>query len=216
MRVMRTRQQYGSPAGLMRAAGRWCLRSLAAVGLLWAIATLTPANRVWINWLRGPWGEARGDILVVLGNAVLDDGTIGDSSYWRSVYAARAWRNGGFRQVWISGQEAISQPMRDFLVYRGVPAGAIQLEDRSTSTRENALFMAEKLKGVSGTVVLLTSDYHMYRARRAFARAGLRVTPLPVPDAGKRNVQWRLRSTVFQDLVVELLKIAGYHARGWI
>ncbi len=216
MRIMRARQWCGSSARLMRAACRCCLRSLTALGLLWVIATLTPANRACIDWLRGPWGEARGDILVVLGNAVLDDGTIGDSSYWRSVYAARAWRNGGYRQVWISGQEAISKPMRDFLVYRGVPAEAIQLEDRSTSTRENALFTAEKLKGVPGKVVLLTSDYHMYRACRAFARAGLHVTPLPVPDAGKRNVQWRLRCTVFQDLMMELVKIAGYRGRGWI
>jgi uncharacterized SAM-binding protein YcdF (DUF218 family) len=201
---------------IVRAASRWVWRGLGMLGTLWVVVTVTPVNRACIRWLSGPWTEARGDILVTLGNAVLDDGTIGDSSYWRSVYAARAWNGGGFREMWISGSGLISSAMRDFLVCRGIPSSAIRLEDRSTSTRENAVFTVEKLRGSRGSVVLLTSDYHMYRAYRAFSRAGLHVVPHPIPDAGKRNVQWRHRWTVFQDLAVEMVKVLVYRMRGWI
>ena len=58
-----------------------------------------------------------------------------------------------------------------------LPRGAAMLEDRSTSTRENALFslvaLAEGVDGGSGVgeVVVVTSAFHQWRARRAFLRA---------------------------------------------
>jgi hypothetical protein len=33
-----------------------------------------------------------GEILIVLGGSALEDGIIGQSFYWRSVYALRAYR----------------------------------------------------------------------------------------------------------------------------
>ena len=58
-----------------------------------------------------------------------------------------------------------------------LPRGAAVLEKRSTSTRENALFslvaLAEGGGGGSGVgeVVVVTSCFHQWRARRAFLRA---------------------------------------------
>jgi len=45
-------------------------------------------------------------------------------------------------------------------------------ENYSRSTRENALNTARLLAGDTGTLVLMTSDFHMYRALRAFRKAG--------------------------------------------
>jgi len=39
---------------------------------------------------------------------------------------------------------------------------------------------------LTGTSVLLTSDYPVYRAVPAFRRAGLEAVAGPFPDAGKR------------------------------
>ena len=194
---------------------------LASLGSLMVIVSATPVVEWWAKGLAGPLDEPKGDTLIVLGGNVLDQGTIGISSYWRSVYAVRAYRQGGFHQVLISGGRdtlgnVIARPMADFLICQGVPRENIWIEDRSTSTRENALFSRDVLKQVPGRMVLLTSDYHMYRAARAFRKAGLDIIPRPCPDAIKRGTTWRGRWPAFVELVAETGKIAYYKARGWI
>ncbi len=145
---------------------------------------------------------------------------IGESSYWRCVYAARAWKEGDFHQIVISGggwqRISAAEAMREFLVSQGVPAEAIRLETHSRSTRENALDTKELLAGVPGRKVLLTSDYHMFRAYRAFRKVGLEVLPRPFPDVRKRAIRWRGRWPAFVELMEESLKIVSYYAHGWI
>jgi len=73
----------------------------------------------------------------VLGADSLRD-VLGASSYWRSVYAVRAWREGGFSTVVVTGGPAdlpISERMRDYIVSQGVPVSAILVETHSQSTR---------------------------------------------------------------------------------
>ena len=67
-----------------------------------------------------------------------------------------------------------------------------------------------------GRKVLLTSDYHTFRAVRALRKTGVMVIPRPIPDGVKRAGSWNLRWDVFQDLLIESTKIAYYWARGWI
>lgn len=57
----------------------------------------------------------------------------------------RVWREGGFSRVIFSGA-GIAPAMRTFAVSQGIPAGAIEIENRSVSTRENALRTAELLQ----------------------------------------------------------------------
>ena len=97
-----------------------------------------------------------------------------------------------------------------------MPREAIQIETLSMSTHENAMRVAELLTQVRGRKVLLTSDYHMFRAYHAFKKAGLEVLPRPFPDARKRAVGWAGRWPVFLDLVMETAKIGYYRVRGWI
>ena len=106
--------------------------------------------------------------------------------------------------------------MAEFLKFQGVPAAAIHLETESRSTRENALYSAPLLKTLQGRKVLLTSDFHIFRARRAFAKAGAEVSVQPVPDVLKRSNRWLSRWPCFVDLVEETVKIGYYWVRGWI
>jgi uncharacterized SAM-binding protein YcdF (DUF218 family) len=117
------------------------------------------------GWLSDDWPEPKGDTLVVLGAEQLGDGTLGVSSYWRSLYAVRAYRTGGFQRVVVSGGKlgyaqstSLARAMADFMVGLGVPRQVITLEERSTSTRENAVDTAALIRGWPGTKVLLTSD----------------------------------------------------------
>ena len=194
---------------------RYAVRALACLGLLFVIVTVTPVLGWWSGALAGPWTEARGDVLIVLGSEAQPDGIIGESSYWRTVYAIRAWRQGGFREIVVSGAMA-AEPMRDFMVNSGIPAGAIRVEAQAGSTRENAVFVGRMLADTPGKKVLLTSDYHMFRAYRAFRKAGLSVEPRPFPDAGKRVQRWDRRWGVFVGLALETGKVGYYRVRGWI
>src|ERR1700687_5411978 len=124
---------------------RYVVRALAGLGLLFVVVTVTPVLGWWSNALAGTWTEARGDVLIVLGSEAQPDGIIGESSYWRSVYAIRAWRQGGFREIVVSGGAQVAELMRDFMAGSGVPASAIRLETHAASTRENALFVAKML-----------------------------------------------------------------------
>ena len=200
---------------------RVALVLLATPGLLFLIATLTPLNVWWAELLRGDEYADKGDVLIVLSGSAGEQGAMGWSSYLRTTYASVAFRDGGFKDVVVSGGAIgstvpVSKAMGAFLKFEGVPASAIHLETQSTSTRENALYSAPLLKGLSGRKVLLTSDFHVFRARRVFAKAGIEVAVQPVPDVLKRSNGWLSRWTCFLDLVEETLKIGYYWVRGWI
>jgi len=193
----------------------------AALGLLFLVVSFTPLVDWWALLLRGDDYADKGDVLIVLSGSMIEDGSMGWSSYLRTTYAWWVFRDGGFKEVVVSGGAiAASKPvaiaMGDFLRFQGVPAQAIHLETQSRSTHENALYSARLLKDLPGRTVLLTSDYHAFRARRAFARAGVEVSVLPVPDVLKRSGRWLSRWSCFIDLLEETVKIGYYGARGWI
>ena len=204
----------------MKKAVRVLSRILAAIGLLFVVATVTPINIWWANYLAGPWNDPRGEVLVVLGADTLKD-SIGLSSYWRSVYAVRVWKQGGVRTVVVCGgsngsQPSIAEQMRDFMVSQGIPAAAIRVETDSRSTHENALKSKPLLDQLAGKKILLTSDYHMFRAYRAFRKAGIDVQPNPFPDSLKQAASWQTRWPAFLGLCIETTKIVYYFVRGWI
>ena len=204
----------------MRRAGRILMRVLAAIGLLFVLVTVTPVDAWWINLLDRPWNDPKGDVLVVLGADAVRD-VIGWSSYWRSVYAVRVWREGGFREIVVSGGAAagvvpVAERMRDYMVSQGVPPDVIRVETQSQSTRENALRCKALLESLPGKKILLTSDYHTFRASRTFRKVGIAIEPRPFPDALKRITSPAERWPVFLGLCRESAKSAYYFLRGWI
>lgn len=71
----------------------------------------------------------------------------------------------------ISEAECIKR----ILVQNGISEERIILEDKSTSTDENIRFSAEKMKeqGISGSVTIVTSEYHQLRAKMIADKYGL-------------------------------------------
>jgi uncharacterized SAM-binding protein YcdF (DUF218 family) len=186
------------------------------------ILQFTPLTKWYATRLSENWTEAEGDILIVLAAEEEAPNIIGLSSYWRCVYAIRAWRSGQFQAIVVSGgpQPGTDEPravvMGRFLESNGIPQDKIFLEPRSESTRENALFIAQMIAAWPGKKVLLTSDYRMFRALRAFEAAGLAVVPRPVPDVLKQyNSPWN-REYCVVTLAAETGKILGYWWNGWL
>ncbi len=199
---------------------RWLLRVCTALGVLLVVVMTTPLVYVWAHHLSGPLSPKDGKTLIVLGAAYDDEeGNLAYSSYWRAHYAVIAWRLGHFSRVIVSGglgPQPASKSMAEYMEHNGISKELITVEGRSSSTHENALYTAKLLGGDTDGLVLLTSDFHMWRAQRAFLKAGLKTESWPVPDAVKRSEHWPGRWGSFQDLVVESVKIAGYKVRGWI
>lgn len=191
---------------------------LAAVGLFYLVVTFSPLVSMCGAWLGAPWGEPAGHTLVLLGGGLLFDGRLSLDSYWRATAAVRAYHAGRCREIVIAGGGVppVAEEMRRMLLGNGVPASAIRLETRSSSTRENALFTAPILAASKGPIVLMTSDSHMFRARRTFEKAGVRVLPFPVPYVFKQTYRgWERNPADFLLLTQELMKIAYYEMRGW-
>jgi uncharacterized SAM-binding protein YcdF (DUF218 family) len=186
----------------------------ASVGLIFLLATFSPFVDWYARKLAHPWNGPRGDILVVLSGSGIN-GFPDENTVLRCMYAVFAYREGGFRKIVVSGYQT-SLHMRNFLIAEGVPAEVVVMEDAAKSTRENALYVTRLLSGEAGSKVLLTSDYHMFRAVRSFRKAGLAVSPRAIPDAVKRYRSPLKTWSAFVDEAVESTKIVYYAFQGWI
>ena len=199
---------------MLHKSGVWLRRLLAAIGLITVLAIATPIVSWWARAYSGPIERPRGDVLILLSAASDDRGGISYSSYWRAREAIFAWQTGGFKKIVISGGGGPG--IRNFLLAEGVPSDVIVAEWRSTSTRENGIETARLIQGIPGKKVLLTSDFHMYRALHVFRKQGIEVTPMAVPDVLHSTEHWNGRFSAFETMLVESVKIIYYALRGWI
>ena len=195
------------------------VHAFALLGLAAASILFLPVLGPWNDALTAPWASPEGDTLIVLAAEEVADGLLGLHSYWRSAYAVYEWRQGKYSRIIMSGK-GLAKPMHDFAVAHGVPASAILLEEKSSTTREQGIQVAALLgnipAGQRGRIVILTSDFHSRRALRVFQKLGIPAVAHPVPDAGKRLLSWQGRWEVFLDLALESIKTAVYQWRGWI
>jgi uncharacterized SAM-binding protein YcdF (DUF218 family) len=187
---------------------RWLVRLCAFVGAFLLLITFTPLVSFIAGKLAVDWYEGGGDVLVVLGGSMLVNGTgsratIGYDTYLRTAYADWMLKAYRFPKVVVSGGGGLAEGMAKFLIGEGVPASSILLESRSQSTSENAQDVKQLLQQqgipVSGsTIVVVTSDYHSWRARLLFRHYGIPVRMMPAPDVTKRagSLLFRLQGFV--------------------
>ena len=134
--------------------------------------------------------ESDAPYVIVLGAAVYGE-TPSISLRHRSDRAiTHLKRNPGAVAVVSGGQgkgEDISEAecMRRYLRNKGVAADRILKEDRSTSTLENLTFSKEAIEAAGGDpryVAVVSSSYHLYRARRLAAAMGMEADGLASTD----------------------------------
>lgn len=142
--------------------------------------------------------EATWDAIIVPGCRVYRGGVPSPSLARRTRHAVRLWRAGKAPRLVFTGGVGRHPPSearvaRDLAVELGVPAAAITIEERSTSTEENARFAAELAE--ARRVLVVTDSYHVFRTRRVFARffdevggAGSAPTPWPRATGALREV----------------------------
>jgi uncharacterized SAM-binding protein YcdF (DUF218 family) len=141
----------------------------------------------------------------------------------RLLYALRLYRAKKASRILISGgnidflggtqQQPEAQAARALLVEWGIPPSAIQIEDRSRNTFENAQFVA-KMISRQESILLVTSGFHMPRAMAVFRKVGFTaVTPAPTDFF----TGWATPDPIFQWLPApDALDHASIALKEWI
>jgi uncharacterized SAM-binding protein YcdF (DUF218 family) len=150
----------------------------------------------------------RYDAIIVLGCRVRPDGTASKALERRARLAARLYREGLAPRVVLTGGTGAHPPSEaraaaDVVIREGVPESALILEERSTSTAENAREAARLIE--AERVVVVTDAYHTFRAQRVFARHFDRVLVAGTRGAPKERAYGALR---------EVTAVAAYAALG--
>jgi uncharacterized SAM-binding protein YcdF (DUF218 family) len=119
------------------------------------------------------------DVIIILGSQALNGVRPGSELALRLDEGLRLYNEGYAASVIVSGGAGHNERwpeaevMRDYLVERGVPRGAISVENRSDSTWENmqySLPLLEKLGARS--VILVSSPLHLARVALTGRRLG--------------------------------------------
>ena len=175
------------------------------------------------------------DVVVVLGGAgdeaaARASGELElDQAAERLTRGFEIWREGGARDVLLSGGLVFPQPgetpeaerFADALVRWGMPREHVFAESISTTTRENAVETA-RLAAEHGwrRILLVTSAAHMERALGCFRRVGLSPDPLPCDHrAGDgRGTSWLPKASELAKSTDALRELSGrlvYRLRGY-
>lgn len=136
--------------------------------------------------------------LIVLGGAIRR-GRPCTTLALRLDIAARLWEQAPRRTIVVTGGPAPGQGMSEaeamarYLQERGVSPHAIILEPQALNTRENITLSCHLLdaRGFAGQRCVVSSDYHLWRAKRDARRLGVPLTAVaaPTPWAGRLQ-QW--------------------------
>lgn len=185
---------------------------------------------------REPSAVSEADVIVLLGGAMRGDsglGTLPDLNQQadRLVYAAALYKAGKAPVILLTGggspdDRPESEQMSDIIAVLGVPEDATVLETESRDTHDNAVFSARIIRGRGyQRVLLVTSSWHMRRAKASFEAQGIEVVPAPTDH--QRLVgsdeswlpDWRpsaknlVRTT---HAIHELVGYQVYRWRGWL
>lgn len=119
------------------------------------------------------------DLIVVLSGDFVPPGQMGPQTTQRVDRAVQLWQDGVAPGMLMSGGttlddvETVADMMKAYAIGLGVPAAAIQVETRSHSTLQNAVFSYEVLNGTPpDSITLVSQRFHLARAKLSFQWAG--------------------------------------------
>lgn len=188
--ALRPRLQPGSRKNEVRAIVRRKkpAKKVIAIIVLLAGGVLVPLG-ILIGFLDG-YGlhqkPQKSDAIVVLGARVNENGGAGHGLEARVLHALRLYKKGFASRIICTGGVGDNPPAEaevaaKILVQKGVPRTNIFVENKSTSTWENAVFAARICRAHGWKRVVVVSDpFHLWRAQRNFARNGIRTSGAPV------------------------------------
>ena len=183
----------------MKRVIRWVATSLAALFVLSAACIASSGLRDQITDT---------DLAVVPGNTVNPDGTPSPRLQGRLDAALSLYKAGHCRAILVSGGIGAegfdeAEVMKAYLSARGVPSGAIHLDNHGINTFETARFTASLIKTKGFRSPILVSQYfHIARFRLAMSKHGVQ------SGGNVHSRQFELRD--FYSLGREVFGFIGY------
>lgn len=97
---------------------------------------------------------------------------------YKKGYVKRLFISGGSPAI-IAKEKSESEYIRDYLLVLGIPERDIFIENRSKNTHQNALYTSEifEQNRWEKNIILVTSAFHMRRAKGCFEKEGFTVFP---------------------------------------
>jgi uncharacterized SAM-binding protein YcdF (DUF218 family)/glycosyltransferase involved in cell wall biosynthesis len=197
----------------------------AVIAIVAAYLLVFQTTLVW--WLAKPLQRTAppelAEAIVVFAGGVGESGQAGGGyqervkaavDLYHAHYAQHLVLSSGFRFVFHE-----AEVMRDLAVANGVPADAIELEQRAANTHDNVLFTREILvRHGWRKILLVSSPYHMRRAMLTWRGSApdIIVIPAPVPQSLFYLHERGPNLDQVRGIMQEYLAIVAYWWRGWI
>jgi uncharacterized SAM-binding protein YcdF (DUF218 family) len=199
-----------------------CLLSLIGACVFATMLTAVLLSQVG-RWLNNADEPQQADVIVVLGGA-----------FERTLYAADLYAGGYAKRIYLSNpvrenshrlldEIGITIPSEHeistlLLKRKGVPAEAIStLPGAALSTADEGELLKRLYSGRQGTVMVITSPYHVRRARlvinRALENTGVTAVFVATPYERYASDWWHDQDSARQT-ILELAKIAYYAVGG--
>jgi uncharacterized SAM-binding protein YcdF (DUF218 family) len=181
---------------------KWIFRAVIYAGILVALAAVI-AFFYPEKFLCADSGSVSADVIILLGGG----------SHERPERAAELFKVQAASRIIISG-EGDDEINRQLLIQAGVPAGAIQLEGKSRTTRENAEFTVKLLRAEKvRRVIIVTSWYHSRRALKCFEHFAPEIKFYSRPSYFAFAREDWTRLGISKRMRLEFLKLPGYWIR---
>ena len=177
---------------------KWLFLLALLVTALVALAWFYPEKFLCVDSGKG----VSADVIVVLGGGAE-----------RPVRAAELFHAHAAPRILLTG-EGDDEINRQILLAHGVPAAAIEVERKSTSTHENAEFSLKILRAENiHSVILVTSWYHSRRSLKTFQHSAPELKFYSRPAYyGFASKDWK-KTGVGKRLRLEFLKLPAYWVR---
>jgi uncharacterized SAM-binding protein YcdF (DUF218 family) len=189
---------------------------------LFLVFAFTPVPNVLYGWMAVPSRLEPAQAIVVLGSAVSEDGILSDESLRRALQGILLYRRSLAPKILFLGYAAPGGPAEaqvraDLARQLGVPDGAVRVETRARTTREEAVLSAKALQGKGVRRILLVTDaQHLARAQRLFARAGFEVLPVPAENPLRTATSPEGRLDLTRLMMEEVLARVYNRAAGYL
>lgn len=210
-------------------------RQLVNVLAMLAVLLLLTGVLGLASWAERPLVHAdplrRVDAIVILGGGVLNAETPSPTTALRLLHGLRLFKKGYGRVIILTGGNPAEPKMPESEVMArvatdlGVPASSLVIEREASNTAAQAAGVAKLAKRQNlGSILLVTSSAHSYRAAWAFRKTGLEVVSSPAtPPADLVGPRPSVRPHVVLVRIGDLAPvgyeygaIAWYWWRGWL
>jgi uncharacterized SAM-binding protein YcdF (DUF218 family) len=168
-----------------------------AIGVLYILSTPIFSNNFFRivegNEYRKPISTIDSADAIVVLSGMLEINEVGNSTYvewgdpdrffggvdlFKASKAQKLVFTGG-KMPWDKVKKTEGEVLKDYAISNGIPSEKIFVTEDVENTAEEAVAVKE-LISPSKRIILVTSAYHIYRAKRLFEKQGFQVTPYKV------------------------------------